>query len=126
MATTLLEEVSDIIDLSESLISPPPFPSSFYSNNLLNGVKFLKNIPPHSLSFTQSKEGGGDKAKLVGGQEMPLLGLGTWRLDGGEECEKAVREALEVGYRRIDTAFVYGTVCFFLFFCFFLFLFFFL
>lgn len=38
---------------------------------------------------------------------MPLLGFGTWQLRGAE-AYRAVRTALEVGYRHIDTATVYG------------------
>ncbi len=38
---------------------------------------------------------------------MPTLGLGTWQLSG-RACEEAVRHALEVGYRHIDTAAMYG------------------
>lgn len=37
---------------------------------------------------------------------IPLLGLGTWKLYG-DECEKTVRDAIEMGYRHIDTADVY-------------------
>lgn len=36
----------------------------------------------------------------------PLLGLGTWDLRG-KDCVRAVREALELGYRHIDTAQMY-------------------
>lgn len=39
--------------------------------------------------------------------KMPLLGFGSARLEGGE-CERSVREALEAGYRLIDTAQMYG------------------
>jgi 2,5-diketo-D-gluconate reductase A len=38
---------------------------------------------------------------------MPLLGFGTWQARGGE-AEAAVRVALEVGYRHVDTAQMYG------------------
>ena len=38
---------------------------------------------------------------------MPLLGLGTWQLRGRTAVD-AVRQALEVGYRHIDTATMYG------------------
>jgi len=40
---------------------------------------------------------------------MPLLGFGTWRVPGGEDCKAAVKAALDAGYKRIDTAYVYGT-----------------
>src|SRR5690606_19122705 len=39
--------------------------------------------------------------------EMPRLGLGTWPLDDAE-AERVVDEALEIGYRHIDTAVRYG------------------
>jgi diketogulonate reductase-like aldo/keto reductase len=38
---------------------------------------------------------------------MPALGLGTWRLKG-EECHEAVLSALDLGYRHVDTAQIYG------------------
>lgn len=37
---------------------------------------------------------------------MPLLGLGTWQLTG-HTCAKVVKEALDIGYRHIDTAHIY-------------------
>jgi diketogulonate reductase-like aldo/keto reductase len=40
------------------------------------------------------------------GVTMPLVGLGTWRLSGRRGYE-AVRYALEIGYRHIDTATMY-------------------
>jgi len=43
----------------------------------------------------------------VQGEEVPALGLGTWELDGSD-CRRAVAEALELGYRHIDTAQGYG------------------
>lgn len=39
--------------------------------------------------------------------QMPLVGLGTWPLRG-KECESVVRTALDLGYRHIDTAEMYG------------------
>lgn len=44
---------------------------------------------------------------LKNGNEIPALGLGTWQLVG-KICEEAVETALEVGYRHIDTAEIYG------------------
>lgn len=44
--------------------------------------------------------------KLNNGIEIPSLGIGTFTLEPAE-CEEAVRYALEVGYRLIDTANMY-------------------
>jgi diketogulonate reductase-like aldo/keto reductase len=44
--------------------------------------------------------------KLASGHSMPLLGLGTWDLRG-KECIAVVRKALDLGYRHIDTAYMY-------------------
>jgi len=45
---------------------------------------------------------------LADGNEIPLLGLGVWQIPDGPECENAVRWALELGYRHVDTAQAYG------------------
>ena len=39
--------------------------------------------------------------------EMPLLGFGTWQIRG-DAAYQAVRDALEAGYRHLDTATMYG------------------
>ncbi|KAJ8936794.1 hypothetical protein NQ318_021936 [Aromia moschata] len=38
---------------------------------------------------------------------MPAIGIGTWQCTDESELEKALDAALEIGYRHIDTAFVY-------------------
>jgi len=45
---------------------------------------------------------------LADGNPMPILGLGVWQVPEGPSCVNAVRWALELGYRHIDTAQVYG------------------
>ena len=45
---------------------------------------------------------------LADGNQMPMLGLGVWQVPNGPECVNAVRWALELGYRHIDTAQAYG------------------
>lgn len=42
----------------------------------------------------------------IKGEDVPALGLGTWRLEG-KVCIKVIERALEVGYRHIDTAQAY-------------------
>jgi diketogulonate reductase-like aldo/keto reductase len=46
--------------------------------------------------------------RLADGHSIPLLGLGVWQVPNGQECVDAVRWALELGYRHIDTAQAYG------------------
>lgn len=45
---------------------------------------------------------------LNNGVEMPWLGLGVFKSEPGNETEHAVRTALDVGYRHIDTAAFYA------------------
>ncbi len=47
------------------------------------------------------------KARLNNGVEMPLLGFGVFQVEDSDVCEKCVGEAIETGYRLIDTAAVY-------------------
>lgn len=44
---------------------------------------------------------------LSNGVEIPKLGLGTWFIDD-DKAAQAVRDAVEIGYRNIDTAQAYG------------------
>ncbi len=46
--------------------------------------------------------------RLNNGVEMPRLGLGVWNIPSGRATQRAVRWALETGYRLIDTAKLYG------------------
>jgi len=45
---------------------------------------------------------------LADGYALPLLGLGVWQIRDGRGCVDAVRWALELGYRHVDTAQAYG------------------
>lgn len=49
-----------------------------------------------------------ETVKLNNGITMPMLGLGTFQVTDPETCERNVLEALEIGYRLIDTAQAYG------------------
>jgi diketogulonate reductase-like aldo/keto reductase len=49
-----------------------------------------------------------ETVELNNGVEMPLLGFGTYQIDDHDECERSVTEALDTGYRLIDTAAAYG------------------
>lgn len=49
-----------------------------------------------------------DTFPLNNGYQIPCIGFGTWKAPSGEIAEAAVRKALELGYRHIDGAAVYG------------------
>lgn len=77
----------------------------------------LDGLPPASAPFpargapTPQREGDGGKARSMGGRfvvlndghTMPALGFGTWLLTG-DAAYRAVRLALELGFRHIDTS----------------------
>jgi 2,5-diketo-D-gluconate reductase A len=46
--------------------------------------------------------------ELNNGVKMPILGYGVFQIPDHEQCEKCVLDAIEVGYRLIDTAQGYG------------------
>lgn len=45
--------------------------------------------------------------KLNNGVEMPILGFGVYQMTDAVQCRQAVRDALDVGYRLVDTAAAY-------------------
>ena len=48
------------------------------------------------------------KVKLNNGVEMPILGFGVFQVPDPAECERSVQDAIDVGYRLLDTAASYG------------------
>jgi 2,5-diketo-D-gluconate reductase A len=44
---------------------------------------------------------------LASGAQLPVLGFGTWQITG-DQAYRAVSEALQIGYRHLDTATMYG------------------
>ncbi len=63
--------------------------------NIMNPIynyKTIQNVPT---------------VKLNNGYEMPMLGIGTYSLHG-EVCINSLYTAIQYGYRKIDTAYMYG------------------
>ena len=48
-----------------------------------------------------------EEVRDIRGQRIPALGFGTFQLEG-KDCYEGVRDALDIGYRHIDTAQMYG------------------
>jgi 2,5-diketo-D-gluconate reductase A len=48
------------------------------------------------------------KVELNNGVEMPILGFGVFQVTDLSECERSVVDAIETGYRLLDTAASYG------------------
>lgn len=49
-----------------------------------------------------------DTYTLSNGVKIPCIGYGTWQIPNGEVAFNAVKNAIEAGYRHIDTAAGYG------------------
>lgn len=47
------------------------------------------------------------KIELANKVTIPIIGFGTWQIPNGQVAYDAVRNALDVGYRHIDTAYTY-------------------
>ena len=46
--------------------------------------------------------------QLNNGVKMPMLGLGVFQMTDLEACARSVQDAIQIGYRLIDTAASYG------------------
>jgi len=46
--------------------------------------------------------------KLNNGIDMPILGFGVFQVTDLAECERSIIDAIETGYRLLDTAASYG------------------
>jgi 2,5-diketo-D-gluconate reductase A len=49
-----------------------------------------------------------EKVLLNNGVQMPILGFGVFQIADAVECERSVVDAIQAGYRLIDTAAAYG------------------
>ncbi len=60
---------------------------------------------PHGFELA---DGVGSTVRLRDGNRMPVLGFGVWQIPAGAATRRAVRAALDAGYRHVDTAALYG------------------
>lgn len=57
--------------------------------------------------LSEGKNGKAPTIRLSSGYDMPVVGLGTYSLTG-DVCVNSVKSAISVGFRKIDTAHMYG------------------
>lgn len=76
------------------------------NNNILNNEQ-NQNSSEYSFDLLKGENGKAPTITLNSGYEMPIIGLGTYSLLG-ETCITSVKSALELGYRKIDTAYMYN------------------
>jgi 2,5-diketo-D-gluconate reductase A len=62
----------------------------------------MVNLPQNDVLIIKNKIM--QKIKLNNGIEMPILGFGVFQIPDANECERCVIDAIETGYRLIDTA----------------------
>lgn len=55
----------------------------------------------------EGRNGRAPEIRLSSGYDMPIVGLGTYSLTG-DVCVNSVKSAIKAGYRKIDTAHIYG------------------
>lgn len=100
------------------VIPLPAFPSSggqnFRQIRKIVWASFSAGIKPRTILQTvigrrlHMAQHISDATVLANGVNMPWLGLGVYKAKEGEEVEQAVKAALRIGYRSIDTAAFYG------------------
>jgi 2,5-diketo-D-gluconate reductase A len=56
------------------------------------------------LALITERERDMENVRLNNGVEMPILGFGVFQMTDLEECERSVSDAIQTGYRLIDTA----------------------
>ncbi len=76
-------------------------------NRSLGRLSTRRGVTRHQNGPVSDEKLVGADVELASGARMPLLGLGTWQARG-PGAAGAVRTALDVGYRHIDTATMYA------------------
>ena len=70
-------------------------------------LNFNNNTNTGIFDLSKGTNGNAPTIKLSSGYDMPIVGLGTYSLHGAT-CINSVKSALALGFRKFDTASVYG------------------
>lgn len=70
-------------------------------------LNFNKTTNTGEFDLSKGTNGNAPTARLSSGYDMPILGLGTYSLHG-DVCINSIKAALASGFRKFDTASIYG------------------
>lgn len=70
-------------------------------------ITFDTDMDYSKFPLSEGKNGQAPKIRLSSGYDMPVVGLGTYSLTG-DVCVNSVKSAITLGFRKIDTAHMYG------------------
>ena len=70
-------------------------------------IKFDTDMDYSKFPLSEGKNGQVPTIRLSSGYDMPVVGLGTYSLTG-DVCVNSVKSAISLGFRKIDTAHMYG------------------
>lgn len=70
-------------------------------------LKFDTDMDYSKFPLSEGKNGQAPTIRLSSGYDMPVVGLGTYSLTG-DVCVNSVKSAISLGFRKIDTAHMYG------------------
>lgn len=70
-------------------------------------LNFNDNTNTGVFDLSKGTNGNAPTIKLSSGYDMPIVGLGTYSLHGAT-CINSVKSALALGFRKFDTASIYG------------------
>ena len=70
-------------------------------------IKFDTDMDYSQFPLSEGKNGQAPTIRLSSGYDMPVVGLGTYSLTG-DVCVNSVKSAISLGFRKIDTAHMYG------------------
>lgn len=70
-------------------------------------IRFNNDMDYSKFPLSEGKNGAAPTIRLSSGYLMPIVGLGTYSLTG-DVCVNSVKSAIKAGFRKIDTAHMYG------------------
>src|SRR3954465_11417885 len=86
---------------------PAAPPTSCRVGGCLCITTFVTQLGPVRLQSVYGESLHMQHIKLNNEVEMPILGFGVYQITDQDECERSVVDAIDVGYRLIDTAAAY-------------------